>query len=397
MALEPERALFEAIWRDHREVLATYLLRLGVQRQDLDDVMQEVLQGAYLGLRRFNPELGTLRGWLIGIATNHFSHYRRRAHRRREVLWSPRWFEPLRARAPSSESRAIDNDRHEALDALLAELRLDRRCILVAHDVLDLDMREIAQALGIPVNTAWSRLRLARRDLEAADARRRARCRRRGWDEAPMILPALAAGGQPASPLRDVLRDRIGDWLLRRLGDLGLGTRTSAGAWGASALGTAKPLCAVAAGAVLAAGALLPPAESAPAHPHASAGVHAALARRAPASATAASGPYDGTADRAEPRTEAEPHTETEVRAGHAAAATASTTTRRGRDRPGDDGARVAEEHRLVEEAAVALRAGHLAEAAELLTRHARRFPRGQLAGRREALLRELGAGSSTP
>ncbi|KYG01027.1 hypothetical protein BE20_53995, partial [Sorangium cellulosum] len=70
---------------------------------------------------------------------------------------------------------------------------------------------------------------------------------------------------------------------------------------------------------------------------------------------------------------------------------------RRDRERPGDSGARLAEERRLVEEAAVALRAGHLAEAAELLTRHARRFPRGKLAARREALLREFDAGSSTP
>ncbi|WP_438006107.1 sigma-70 family RNA polymerase sigma factor [Sorangium sp. So ce321] len=397
VALGSDDALFDTILRKHREMLATYLLRLGVKRQDLDDLMQEVLHGVHLGLSRFNPELGTLRSWLIRIATHHFSHYRDRAHRRREVLWPPEGFEPLVEGAPSSEALTMDSDRREALDALLAELRPERRCVLVAHDILEMDMREIAQSLAIPINTAWSRLRLARRDLEAADARRRARCRRRGWDEAPVVLPAFVEGGQRSSPLRDVLRDRIEDWLLRRLGDLGLGTPASAGAWGASALGIAKPLgAAAAAGAVLAAGAALLPAHPAPARAQAGIGMHAAIAGRAPAiagrapaitsAAPPAPGPHDDAAARAE----------TEQSAAAPVAPTASAAVRHGRERLGDGGAGLAEEHRLVEEAAVALRAGHLAETAELLTRHARRFPRGQLAGRRDALLRELDAGSDT-
>ncbi|AGP41191.1 RNA polymerase sigma factor [Sorangium cellulosum] len=392
-------ALFETIWRTHREMLATYLLRLGVERQDLDDLMQEVLQGAYLGLRRFNPELGTLRTWLISIATHHVSHYRDRAHRRREELWSPEGFEPLVEESPSSESRAIDDDRHRALDALLAELRPQRRCVLVAHDILGMEMDEIAQALAIPVNTAWSRLRLARRDLEAADARRRARWRRRGWDETPVVLPAFVEGGQPASLLRDVLRDRVGGWLLR-LGDLGASAPASAGAWGTAALGVAKPLCAAAAaGAVLAAGAALPSAGPAPARAQAGIGLHAALARRALDGAPSATGRHDSGAQRvtlAEAAESTAPPAAATATAATATAATASAAARRDRERPGDGGARLAEERRLVEEAAVALRAGHLAEAAELLTRHARRFPRGKLAERRDALLRELDAGSST-
>ena len=71
VALGSDDALFDTILRTHREMLATYLLRLGVKRQDLDDLMQEVLHGVHLGLSRFDPELGTLRSWLIRIATHH--------------------------------------------------------------------------------------------------------------------------------------------------------------------------------------------------------------------------------------------------------------------------------------------------------------------------------------
>ncbi|AUX47929.1 ECF family RNA polymerase sigma factor [Sorangium cellulosum] len=389
MALEPEKALFEAIWRDHREMLATYLLYLGVKRQDLEDVMQEVLHGVYLGLSRFDPELGTMRSWLIGIATHHFTHYRDRAHRRREVPWSPGWFEPLLDESPSLEALAVASDEREALDELLAEVIPERRAVLVAHTILEMDMSEIAQALSIPVQTAWSRLRLARRDLDAAVARRRARCRTRsrGWDEGSLVLPGCLEVGRPAAPLRDALRDRLGDWLLRRLADLGLGTPAGAGTWGASALGIAKPVCVAAAAAAVAAGVATAPAEPAPVL--AQAGVHAAAARHAPPSAPPAPRP-----PRSPQRRDAAAAADTETRAAPPPAPPAGSAARRVRERPGDGAARLAEERRLIEKAAVTLRAGHLAEASEMLERHARQFPRGQLAGRREALLRELNAGS---
>ncbi|WP_437674392.1 RNA polymerase sigma factor [Sorangium sp. So ce131] len=381
--LEPEKVLFEAIWRDHREMLATYLLYLGVKRQDLEDVLQEVLHGVYLGLSRFDPALGTMRSWLIGIATHHFTHYRDRAHRRREVPWSPGWFEPLVDESPSLDALAVASDEREALAELLAEVLPERRAILVAHTILEIDMGEIAQALAIPVQTAWSRLRLARRDLDAAVARRRARCRTRsrGWDEGSLVLPGCLEVGRPAAPLRDGLRDRLGDWLLHRLGDLGLGTPARAGTWGASALGIAKPVCIAAAAAAVAAGVATAPAEPAPVL--AQAGVHAAVTRRAPPSAPPAPRPRDAAAA-----------ADAEASAAPPPAPPAGSGARRMRERPGDGAARLAEERRLIEKAAVMLRAGHLAEASEMLEHHTRQFPRGQLAGRREVLLRELNAGS---
>jgi RNA polymerase sigma-70 factor (ECF subfamily) len=49
----------------------------------------------------------------------------------------------------------------------LDTLDLDRRAVFVLHELDELSMPEIAAALSIPLNTAYSRLRLARADLAA--------------------------------------------------------------------------------------------------------------------------------------------------------------------------------------------------------------------------------------
>jgi RNA polymerase sigma-70 factor (ECF subfamily) len=56
----------------------------------------------------------------------------------------------------------------EALD----RLDFDRRVVLVMHDLDEISVPEIAAMLEIPLNTAYSRLRLARVDVVAAVRRR---------------------------------------------------------------------------------------------------------------------------------------------------------------------------------------------------------------------------------
>ena len=52
----------------------------------------------------------------------------------------------------------------KALDAL----DLDKRAVLVMHELDGVAIPDVAMALSIPLNTAYSRLRLARRDFEKA-------------------------------------------------------------------------------------------------------------------------------------------------------------------------------------------------------------------------------------
>jgi RNA polymerase sigma-70 factor (ECF subfamily) len=50
----------------------------------------------------------------------------------------------------------------------LERIPLRRRAVLVMHDLDDISVADVAAVLGIPLFTAYSRLRKARRELEVA-------------------------------------------------------------------------------------------------------------------------------------------------------------------------------------------------------------------------------------
>jgi RNA polymerase sigma-70 factor (ECF subfamily) len=66
-----------------------------------------------------------------------------------------------------ADERVAAREERDVFLAALDELDIARRALLVMHDVDGTPVPEIAEALQVPVNTAYSRLRLAREDLAA--------------------------------------------------------------------------------------------------------------------------------------------------------------------------------------------------------------------------------------
>jgi len=162
------RALFEA---ELTYVIGT-LRRLGVREADLEDLAHEVfvaVHGALATYDRARP----LRPWLFGIAFRIASDYRRKARFSRE---SPRAEADDRAdAAPLADERLADEQARRIVIEALDHLDLDRRAVLVMHDIDGCPIPEIARTLSIPLNTAYSRLRLGREQLKAAVKRVRLR------------------------------------------------------------------------------------------------------------------------------------------------------------------------------------------------------------------------------
>ena len=94
-----------------------------------------------------------------GICLRVASDFRRRAHRRRERLCAET---PERTTETTPEGRAADREALAALEAALDGLPPPQREVFVLYEIEELPMNEIARALGCPLQTAYSRLRLAR-------------------------------------------------------------------------------------------------------------------------------------------------------------------------------------------------------------------------------------------
>jgi RNA polymerase sigma factor (sigma-70 family) len=99
------------------------------------------------------------------------------AERRKERRWAPN-LRLLPRDAPIATdglSSVIDRDQ---LESAFRKLTLEHRAVVVLHHYLDLPLDRVADLLGIPVGTAYSRLHYAMRGLRAAidaDARSTAR------------------------------------------------------------------------------------------------------------------------------------------------------------------------------------------------------------------------------
>ena len=148
------------------------LRRLGAPPNDVEDLTHDLFVVVHRRLPHYDPSR-PLRPWLCGIAVRVLSDYRRSFRNSREVLDPVASTPDAIDRAPrQDEALAVDQERTLLMRALDV-LDLDRRVVLVMHDLDEVPMPEIASSLDLPLNTAYSRLRLARADVLAAVRRLR--------------------------------------------------------------------------------------------------------------------------------------------------------------------------------------------------------------------------------
>jgi RNA polymerase sigma-70 factor (ECF subfamily) len=122
-----------------------------------DDLTQEVYLRALPALARFRAD-ASARTWLLQIARHVCADHVRRSTRRRALLTRlAQRTDPTEVDAPATGQ--VD------LDALVADLELDRRAAFVLTQILGLSYAEAAEACEVPVGTIRSRVARARADL----------------------------------------------------------------------------------------------------------------------------------------------------------------------------------------------------------------------------------------
>ena len=154
---------FDFVWRSLR--------RLGVPEAGLDDAAQEVFVLAFRRRHAFEGR-SSHKTWLFGIAFHRARELARGARRRPETELSEA---DLPASHASQEDALLKSEALRFAYRVLDELEPERRAVLVMTEVEEMTAPEIAEILRVPLNTVYSRIRLARRDFEAALKRCRAR------------------------------------------------------------------------------------------------------------------------------------------------------------------------------------------------------------------------------
>jgi RNA polymerase sigma-70 factor (ECF subfamily) len=148
-----DASAFEAFYRNNAGRLCAYLQQIVGSRQVAEDLMQETFIQIWKSPNGFQPELGSLRGYLFGIG------------RKRAAEWWRKRRVVSEERAERGDEPAKDAASLSAVADVFGRLSEEQRSILWLREVEGESYAEIATILQIPVGTVKSRLFVAREEL----------------------------------------------------------------------------------------------------------------------------------------------------------------------------------------------------------------------------------------
>jgi RNA polymerase sigma-70 factor (ECF subfamily) len=149
---------FDALYGEHFEFVWRTLRRLGVRPEDLDDAAQDVFI-VFLRRRAEFRRDSSYRTWLFGIGSNVAHQYRRKAQRQAQTAPVS---DSQHAPHPSPLEQASSSEALRVIDGFLASLDESKRDVFILAELEQMSAPEIAEALGVKLNTVYSRLRAAR-------------------------------------------------------------------------------------------------------------------------------------------------------------------------------------------------------------------------------------------
>ena len=157
---------FDQVYDAHFDYTYRVVVRLaGVAHAE--DLTQEVFAVVHRRLGEFEGR-AKLTTWLFQIAYRVVGAHLRR-ERMRQLLFGAADDEAVSASTSATALRGLERAEDSmALARALGRLAWKKRAVLVLHEVEEWSGEMIAERMGIPVATVWTRLHHARKELAAA-------------------------------------------------------------------------------------------------------------------------------------------------------------------------------------------------------------------------------------
>lgn len=170
-----DREAFAALVHEYRSPVYSYLCRCGVAEADRDDLFQEIFLKIHATGAQYEAER-PLHPWLFTVVANTVRNYVR-TRRVRELAFVPRKEVPERETpdpAPIAEQIAAARQETAWLEVEISKLPHAQREVLILTTIENVPQQEVAEILGMPVNTVKTHLRRARMALAEKLVRRKA-------------------------------------------------------------------------------------------------------------------------------------------------------------------------------------------------------------------------------
>lgn len=164
MGMSVAELSFETLYHQEFPYVVRSLRRLGAAPADVADLCHEVFLAVFRKLQDFDRSR-PVRPWLFGFAFRAVSDAKGRAFRTRET--SDDGLSEVASDADPHSSAERSAARRMVLEAL-DTLPEERRAVFILHELDGCSAPDIAASLGVPLNTVYSRLRVARGEMTAA-------------------------------------------------------------------------------------------------------------------------------------------------------------------------------------------------------------------------------------
>ncbi|MEW1718681.1 RNA polymerase sigma factor [Streptomyces sp. NPDC093109] len=161
-----DSSAYAELFDSYARAIYNHAFRLTADWSTAEDVMAATFMEAWKLRDRVDPEGGSLRPWLLGIATNTARNQFRSNRRYRAAANAAAAAElAVPDHAEEVAGRVDDRRRLATVLTCLAALRRTEREVIALCLGEGLDYEAAAEALGIPVGTVASRLSRARKKL----------------------------------------------------------------------------------------------------------------------------------------------------------------------------------------------------------------------------------------
>lgn len=160
-----DHTAFGELFDTYARSVYNHAYRLTGQWSAAEEIVSLTFLDAWRLRDRLDADGGSLRPWLLGIATNVTRNSRRAARRHAAALARLPRDEPVRDFADEVAGRLDDAARLDLVRAAVTKLRRGEREVLALCVGAGLDYAAAAEALGVPVGTVRSRLSRARTKL----------------------------------------------------------------------------------------------------------------------------------------------------------------------------------------------------------------------------------------
>jgi RNA polymerase sigma-70 factor (ECF subfamily) len=161
------QAAFQELFSAFHRPLLGLCHHLTADRAEAEDALQEVFLALHRALPGFRGE-ARLSTWVYRIALRTALHVRARRPRNTTPLDAQSAAMEVPDTGVAPDQLASARQESARLARAMEKLSAEHRAVLSLFAVEGLSHAEVAEALGIPLGTVWSRLHLARKKLLAA-------------------------------------------------------------------------------------------------------------------------------------------------------------------------------------------------------------------------------------